>query len=293
MQAPSSGYAPMPASMLTRTRSIEGRRSGRCVPLPVANSRLYVANFGGQDPDVLQFSPPYTAPPNRLASQSYPRGLAFDDLHNLFVSSSVNFGVLEYAPPYTGHAQKVIRPPDSIKPWGLAVDDVRNLFVGDDNSSVVFVMPAPYMVPNTQVGFVNQPTGLALDAGCDLFVANAAINAVLEFAPPYTGTPVATITRSIKNPTAVALDASGDLFVASFDSNAVLEFAPPYASTPIGTISKGVKGPNGLAIDATGNLFVADSSSNAITEYVPPYKGAPVRRITASVAAPGALLFGP
>jgi hypothetical protein len=294
MQAPSSsGFAPMPGSRLTETRSIERRRSARCVPLAMKNSHLYVANFGGQNPEVLQFSPPYKAPPNQLASESYPRGLAFDDLNNLFVSSSVNFGVLEYAPPYTGKPQKVIRPPDSIKPWGLAVDNVRNLFVGDNNSSVVFVMPPPYMMPSTEIGFVNQPTGLVLDAGCDLFVANAALNAVLEFAPPYTGSPIATITRSIINPTAVALDASGDLFVANFNNNTVLEFTPPYTSAPIATISKGVKGPNGVAIDASGNLFVADLSSNAITEYAPPFKGAPVLRITTLVAAPGDLVFGP
>jgi hypothetical protein len=293
MQGPSSsGYAPVPASMFTKARSSHGRRSTRCVPLPMKTSHLYVANFGGQDPEVLQFSPPYKAPPNQLASESYPRGLAFDDLNNLFVSSSVNFGVLEYAPPYTGKP-KIIRPPDSNKPYGLAVDNMRSLFVADNNSSVVFVMPPPYMVPSTEIGFVNQPTGLVLDAGCDLFVANAALNAVLEFAPPYTGSPIATITRSIINPTAVALDASGDLFVTNFNNNTVLEFMPPYTSAPIATISKGVKGPNGVAIDASGDLFVADSSSNAITEYLPPFKGAPVLRITTSVAAPGDLVFGP
>jgi hypothetical protein len=230
MQAPSSsGFAPMPVSKLTEMRSTEGRRSVRCVPLPTKNSRLYVANFGGQDPEVLQFSPPYKAPPNQLASESYPRGLAFDDLNNLFVSSSVNFGVLEYAPPYTGKPQKIIRPPDSNKPYGLAVDDMRNLFVADNNSSVVFVMPPPYMVPSTEIGFVNQPTGLVLDAGCDLFVANAATNAVLEFAPPYTGAPVTTITRSIENPTAVSLDARGDLLPTTGFSN-LRRPTPPHQS---------------------------------------------------------------
>ena len=61
-----------------------------------------------------------------------------------------------------------------------------------------------------------QPVGLAIDANGNLFVSNLANNTVTEYASPYTGAPVATISNSVNQPLGIAFYSSFDLFVANF-----------------------------------------------------------------------------
>lgn len=81
-----------------------------------------------------------------------------------------------------------------------------------------------------------------------LFVANYFKNTVTEYAPPYTGPPIATISNSVNRPFALALGTRGDLFVANDGNDTVTEYARPYTGFPITTISNGVSSPAGVAI---------------------------------------------
>lgn len=130
--------------------------------------------------------------------------------------------------------------------------------------------------------------------GAVLFVANSANNTVTEYAPPYTGEPVATISNSLSAPAGLAFDASGDLFVANSGNNTVTEYASPYKSAPIATIAIGPSspfGPFGLAFDASGNLFVSNSQAGSVTEYASPYTGAPIATISNGLSGPAGLAF--
>jgi streptogramin lyase len=114
------------------------------------------------------------------------------------------------------------------------------------------------------------------------------------FAPPYTGAPIITIPIGGNDPIfGVVFDPSSDVFLANLFASNVTEWAPPYPpSAPVAAISNGINGPLGLTFDHSGNLFVANFSGNTVTEYAPPFNNAaPIATITNGVAAPFGLAF--
>ena len=131
---------------------------------------------------------------------------------------------------------------------------------------------------------VNGAYGLAFDGSGNLFVGNVNGNSVTEYAPPYTGAPLATITANLQSPAGLAVDASGNLFVAQYNGN-VLEYQPPYTgdanlSLSLGTVRQ-------IALDSSGDLFAADVSTAAgvVHEMAPPYAFGTQTNITNQVSA--------
>ena len=104
----------------------------------------------------------------------------------------------------------------------------QSLFVANAGNSTVTGYPLNDLAtasPKRISSGVNSPVGLmslAFDASGDLFVANCGsacggtgVGTVTEYAPPYTGAPIATISKDVNAPLALAFDPSGDLFVAN------------------------------------------------------------------------------
>jgi len=162
---------------------------------------------------------------------------------------------------------------------------------GDYRKSVIFTVTpvgqgtCTITVTDTKGNQASVSVSVAI--GKPLFVANETSNKVTEYASPYTGAPIATISNSVNHPQGLAFDASGDLFVANYTKANVTEYAPPYTGAPTATISNSVSFPQGLAFDASGDLFVANAVGQGpngyVTEYAPPYTGAPIATITNSV----------
>ena len=137
-----------------------------------------------------------------------------------------------------------------------------------------------------------QPTGSAVDASGDLFIADAADNVIREITPDGvihrfagTGTEGSALSGTVAanaqldQPEAVAANAAGDIFIADTDNNRVLEVSPQ--GTIMSVIGGGTPGyagdgqpgtaaqveldqPTGLAVDAKGNVYIADSANNVI-----------------------------
>ncbi|HVX61139.1 MAG TPA: DUF4214 domain-containing protein [Pirellulales bacterium] len=109
-------------------------------------------------------------------------------------------------------------------------------------------------------GFVS-PTGVAVDAAGDVFVADESNNTVKEVLTDGT---IKNIGSGFIGPADVAVDAAGDVFVA--DSTGVKEVLP---NGTINTIGSGFLSAIGVAVDAAGDVFVADAGNHAVKEVLP------------------------
>lgn len=137
---------------------------------------------------------------------------------------------------------------------------------------------------------LDNPTGLALDAKGDLFVADSEDNVVREITTDGVihliagdgiegsrGDDGPATQAELDDPQGVAVNSKGDVFIADTYNNVVREVTPQGSiSTYAGNGFPGYRGdngpatraqlssPTGLALDALGNLYIADSGNNVI-----------------------------
>jgi sugar lactone lactonase YvrE len=139
-------------------------------------------------------------------------------------------------------------------------------------------------IPAPSGGFSN-PTGLAVDATGDVFVADTNHSQVVEV-PFQNGAYITPIVISIGSlrighPGGVVVDGAGNLFIANSDFGQVVEV--PYISgsyngslaTTVNTGSVQLIQPFGVAVDGAGDLFVADGQLTQLVE-LPAGGGAPI-----------------
>ncbi len=148
---------------------------------------------------------------------------------------------------------------------------------------------------STTPGYVNgtgsaaafyDPSGVAVNASGDIFVADTSNNEIREITPAGVVTTLAGSTTaghadgtgsaaSFDGPAGVAVDASGTIYVADSNNNEIREITPAGVVTTLaGSTTPGYAdgtgsaasfyGPAGVAVDASGNLYVADYFNNEI-----------------------------
>jgi sugar lactone lactonase YvrE len=161
----------------------------------------------------------------------------------------------------------------------------------------------PIFATITAAQGISAPQDVKFDSRGNLFVANYNANTITEYAPPYTGSPIATI-GGLDSPNQITLSPDGKylavvnsappwvytyplpyanqapLFVASnalsaaFDgdnlwvgtfSSGVVEYQ---GSSPTGLAAvSGVSTPNAVAFDSSNDMYVANSGASDVTEY--------------------------
>jgi hypothetical protein len=197
-------------------------------------------------------------------------------------------------------------------PFGVALDAAGDMFIADQGinrvrevvkatgliTTVAGTGTAGYNgdgIPATAAK-LNSPTGVAVDAAGDVFIADQNNNRVREVAKATglittvagTGTTgssadgmPATATR-LKNPFGVAVDAAGDVFFSDETDNRIREVvkATGLITTVAGTGVQGYNGdgipataaqlnsPAGIAVDAAGDVFFADPYNQRVREVV-------------------------
>jgi sugar lactone lactonase YvrE len=182
------------------------------------------------------------------------------------------------------------------RPSGLAVDASGNVYVADAGNSLIReVSPSGVVTtiaggdttgavngPGASATF-NYPTGVALDASGNLYVADAGNNlirlisngTVSIFAGSLTDT-----TLNFNNPTGVAVDLNNNVYVAGYLNDDILKITQAGviatfagAGSPGSTNGQGTNAsfyyPSSVATDAAGNVYVADEVNNLIRKITP------------------------
>jgi len=211
-------------------------------------------------------------------------------------------------------------------PAGLALDTAGDLYIADGagaggNPYVEKVTPAGQLsifagngtrgLPTAGAATgspLNGPTGVAVDASGDVFIADPASNLVAKVSPTGTlslfagksngsaGTPVAgTATSShLDQPTGLAIDSSGDLYIADAANDRIEEVtsadrlsilagdglagAPTYGGAA--TASR-LNDPTAVAVNSAGVVFLADTANATVDRIAP---AAPVDQVAPAIS---------
>jgi len=261
--------------------------------------------------------------PATSATLNIPTGIAFDKSGNLLIADQENSvirrldistGIITTIAgngPYPGDGLPATRA-GLYGPTGLAIDKTGNIFVVEEYGAVVRKIDAATGIintiggipragfsytgdggPATKAGFF-QPTGIALDASGNIYIADRENNVVREinastgiistaagYYPGYSGysgdggpANRATLSECPR----VALDQAGNLLIGDQSNNVIrkVDAATGIIHTIAGTGIGGYTGDGGLAgaallkqpsgaiVDANGNIYITDSYNNVI-----------------------------
>src|SRR5438445_5921470 len=190
-------------------------------------------------------------------------------------------------------------------PEGAALDTRGNLYIADyANHRIRKVAAATGIITtvagNGSLGFagdggaatsasLNFPTGVALDASGNLYIADSDNRRIRKVAAAtgiittvagngnygFGGDGGAATSATLSDPLGVALDAGGNLYIADFSSHRIRKVtaatgiittvagngSPTFAGDGGAATSASLFRPTGVALDASGNLYVADQDN--------------------------------
>ena len=223
-----------------------------------------------------------------------PGGEALSQSGYLWISNTNGNSLAGYSPAQvagggTGAPAIAITAPHCTcfdQPEGIAFDAEGDLWVASrvDGTVAEFSAsalaasgsPTPTVVISTDGTSLDEPVGLAFDAGGDLWVADRSSNRLDEFTPAELAasghpTPAMTVSAtagSLDGPAAIAFDQKGDAWVTNYTNTSLVEFTPSQLAaggaqkaavtlTPDATVTPSLTDPRGVAIDTQGNAWVA------------------------------------
>jgi uncharacterized protein (TIGR03437 family) len=258
--------------------------------------------------------------PSYLAVLDDPQGIAIDQAGNLYIADTVNNRVRKVGADgiistVAGNGQATFAGDGGlaihasmVTARAAAVDNQGNIYIADrDNNRIRKVTPGGKITTVAGNGqatssgdggpaaaaAVNSPSGVALDAAGNLFIAAdhrvrkvSADGTISTFAGTgqsgFSGDGGLAVNAQLSNPTGIATDPSGNLYIADQNNHRIRKVtADGKIDTIAGTGPPGLQGggfsgdggpatsallnnPVAVAIDAAGNVYIADFNNDRI-----------------------------
>jgi len=247
------------------------------------------------------------------AEFNFPIGVAIDRSGNMYIAEQSGHRIRKITPAgivsnFAGSGQPGFADgPDSsaqfFYPTGIAVDAAGTIYVADAlNARIRKITPAGIVstLAGTTAGFADGaanvaqfrfPTGVALDAAGNIYVADNSNNAIRKVTPngvvstlAGTGTQGSANgpgkTATFNQPGGVALDPAGNVYVADLTNNLIRKITPDgmvstLAGSGVAGFANGIGNqakfwsPYGIAADAAGNVYVGDRDNHRIRMITP------------------------
>ncbi len=242
----------------------------------------------------------------------YPDAAATDAAGDVFVYAGYENSILKIESG-TGDVTTLATLSSSCWVGGIAADAAGNVYIADTGESLILKVDLQGSISTIAgtpgyggAGYdgdggqatsakLNGPTGVAVDALDDIFIADTGNNCIREVnaatgvistiagngSPYYLGDNGPATEAGLNGPMAVATDAAGNVFIADTGNNVIRKVdRAGIITTVAGSGAYGfggegepatsqdveLAGPMGLALDAAGNVFVADTGNNCIRE---------------------------
>jgi len=254
------------------------------------------------------------------AEFNHPADVAIDSAGNIYIADTSNALVRRITTDgliniYAGSTSTTGYSGDNgaatsaglIEPYALALDNSSNLYIAERADGRIRVVNyksgnITTAVGNGTLGFsgdgsaatqaeLNVPTGVAVDSGGNIYIADSGNNRVRKAASgggsintiagnggiSYSGDGGRAIQAQLNAPQAVTVDAAGNFYIADTGNHVVRKVtAAGTISTIAGNGTAGFSGdngaggsamlnaPQGLAVDAAGNVYIADTGNSRI-----------------------------
>ena len=160
-------------------------------------------------------------------------------------------------------------------PISVATDTANGAwFTNQGGTTVTYVNSS--RVPGTPITCCNAPSGIALDASGNLWIANFYGNSISLVQPPGTVVSAGYSGGGIAQPQGIAIDGDGSVWIANYRQGTLSELQGTTANTPGTPISSssglgsgaGMSLPNRVAVDASGNLWASSNGNDRVVEFV-------------------------
>ena len=250
-----------------------------------------------------------------------PMGVVTDTVGNLYLSDSSNYRIRKVDgstglistiagngnPGFSGDNGLAINATLS-NPSAIVLDGAGNVYFADSGNAAVRMINATTKTISTVAGIggqqgytgdsgpataatLNSPSGLAIDANGDLYIADTGNNVIRKLtistgiittiagtgAANYTGDNGPATAATLNSPWGLAFAGDGTLYFADLTNNAIRSISPAgIISTVVGTGAMGFSGDGGPAtaavldnpaavvVDLAGNIYIGDSGNNRI-----------------------------
>ena len=120
---------------------------------------------------------------------------------------------------------------------------------------------------------LSNPTGVAVDALGNLYIADFRHNAIEQW-NPITQQLTSLVSQGLSLPNAVTVDGQGNVYLVDGNNNALKEWNA--TSQAVSTLaSSGVNGSFGVATNGQGNFYIANTNTSTVLELTTGYLALP------------------